>query len=71
MNREAIIANLRGIWEALRNGDATESQISSFIFIVFKKLEAYWSGTEMKVGRPQHDPIDRIEYFLSNIADFN
>ncbi len=71
MNREAIIANLRGIWNALCNGDAEESQIGSFIFMAFKQLESYWSGIPMTVARPQPDPIDEIEFFLNHIANFD
>lgn len=41
MNREAIIANLRGIWEALCQGDQIESQIGSFILLGLNKLESY------------------------------
>jgi hypothetical protein len=71
VNREAIIANLRGIWEALCGGDAAESQVGSFIFMAFKQLDSYWNGTQFTSARPQIDPIDETELFLSNISDFN
>lgn len=71
MNREAIIANLRGIWDALCNGDAAESQIGSFIFMAFKQLDSYWNGTQFTSARLKIDPTDEIELFLSNIANFD
>ncbi len=53
------------------NGDAAESQIGSFIFMAFKQLDSYWNGTQFTSARPQIDPIDEIEFFLSNTANFD
>jgi hypothetical protein len=71
LNREAIIANLRGIWEALCGGDAAESQVGSFIYMAFKQLDSYWNGTQFTSARPQIDPIDEVEFFLSRVANFD
>lgn len=73
MNREAIIANLRGIWEALCQGDQIESQIGSFILLGLNKLESYWGIIQRVSISAIQDPIeqDEIEYFLNHIANFD
>ena len=71
MNREAILANLRGIWSALCNGDAAESQIGSFLYLAIMKLESYWNGINKEVSKPIFTPRGEEEIFLDSIADFD
>ena len=66
----AILQNLESIWQILNQGTELEKKAGTFIFIAFRLLKTFWLGIKQKTNWSVSNQLDKIEYFLENIAEF-
>lgn len=71
IQRQQIMQSLNTIYSILVQGSQTETTIAGLLFIAYDNLKHYWYDLPQPKQTKQKDDIDKIEWFLHNIADLD
>lgn len=71
IQRRQILLTLDNIYSTLVYGDQQETEYAGLIFILYNKLKHYWYNIPIPKTIKIQENQDKIEHYLSTIADFN